>query len=127
VDYTKYAVEISGRLIKTCTFKNHALFAVIKYLCEDRVPRITPEEIQRASGLTNDQKQLFYSVDGDVSSTEFVAELTQRKSNWWCDNNELIRTGRQTFAFNREWGHNFPIVRENLMEHFPEVNLVPCP
>src|SRR5947207_146229 len=51
VDHTKYEVRISDTVIKPYTFKNHALFAAVKYLCEQRKPMVTPEAVQRASGL----------------------------------------------------------------------------
>ncbi len=133
MDHTKYEVRIFDTAIKPCTFKNHALFAAVKHLCEDRKPRITPEAIQEASGLTVDEKRLFQAINRRVTSQEFIAEASTknpnwvRDSNWWCKDGELIHNGGKTYAFNREWGHNFPMVRENLMKHFPEISLIPCP
>src|SRR5262245_23030662 len=133
VDTTKYAVEISDDIVKPCTFKNHALFAVVQYLCNDRLPRVSPEEIQSASGMTENEKKLFQVIRRRVSSDEFVAEASAknanwvRESNWWCKEGELIYTQGKTYAFNKEWGHKFHTARENLMRHFPEVQINPCP
>jgi hypothetical protein len=112
-DLTKYDVVIAGQRHDNLP-KRHAIFAIVKYLCDNGV---SPAQIETASGMTRD---LFQVVDGDVDTRTFLAQLdVDRHKRCFCDDGELIQHGGKTYAFTNQWGRRTKSVIDNLLKALP--------
>jgi len=122
-DYTRYDVTIEGETHSNL-FKCHTMFLIVKYLCDTGV---TPEEIMEASGVKF--KLFFRSTEGEVSSEELIAELTEeRKSggrsfdprSYFCEDDELIYCNGKTYTVTNQWGTRTIGMIKNIILAFPD-------
>jgi len=126
-DRTRFDVTI-GNDMYTCQPKRKAMYHVVICLCASGV---TPEEIVEVAKIK--RTCLFRSVDGSPSSAEFIERLVEAYKNggrpfdpkrYYCKTGELIDSQDRTYAVHNQWGDSFKGVMNNLIQAFPDHNIV---
>ena len=115
-DFTRYTVTDGDQVLESLP-KRRALHAVIQGLCARGV---SPERISESIDW---RRGIFFVLDGNVNSEEFVAEILKRSSrntpkNWFCDDAELIRFNGSTYALRKGWGNRVVEAMQKLIENF---------
>lgn len=117
-DYTKYDVTIDD-LVHEALPKRIAIFKVVTQLCKQGV---TPEEIGASVPW---RSNMFCSMDGVVSSSEFVEALKVKVDSggirrYFCEDSELIHVDGRTYAISNGWGNRTFQAIENILAKFPD-------
>lgn len=117
-DYTKFDVTINGVTQETLS-KRKAVLTVVKHLCDQGV---SPEEIAK---LVPWRTTMFCSVDGDVTSIQFVAQQKAKvdsgdKRRYFCDDDELIHATGRTYAVTNGWGVKAFQAIQNILAKYPD-------
>lgn len=99
--------------------KHKAVLAVVKHLCDQGV---TPEEIAK---LVPWRTTMFCSVNGDVTSIQFVAQQKSKvdsgnKRRYFCDDDELIHATGRTYAVTNGWGARAFQAIQNIIATHPD-------
>jgi hypothetical protein len=100
-DYTRFDVTVRGQLHERQP-KNCTLLLIVRALCQAGV---TPEQIAEVVPW----KRIWKSCPGQHRPESFVRELTASDPTfdpyrWFCDTEELIQAGGQTYALTSMWG-----------------------
>jgi len=115
-DTRKFDITI-GSEVHSRLSRQRAMLLIISTLCARGK---SPEEINKQITW---RKELFCKVHGDVSSAQFV-ELAKQSGksfgeiHYFCDHNELIRHGGDTYALTRKWGPKTTHAMEKLINRF---------
>lgn len=129
-DYTKYDVTVGGKPFSRLN-KRTAMFQVVKYLCNSNV---TPEEISKVKGWG--PRQFRCSVGIVDTREEFIAwqkaqDVANGKrfdpSRYFCDDDELIHSGGNTWAFSNQWGTKADEFFCELKKDFPDKQITCTP
>ena len=128
-DLTKYDVTIGGT-VRSDLPKRQAIFTVIKQLCDRGV---SPEQI--AAGVTWRRNSMFWKIEGTFNSEEFLLKAGESKSNgkkfdplrYFTGNDELIRSGGNTYAVSNQWGHRTFEAIKCLITQFPDKQITCAP
>jgi hypothetical protein len=124
-DLTKFDVSIYG--VKAMNLaKRNAIFHIVKNLCNHGVK---PSEIAE---LIPWRARLFFEVDGQLSSPEFIKAATlKREANgrsldetrWFCAEEDVIFADGKTYAFTSQWGKRWGQAMNSLIKGFPAANI----
>ena len=129
-DFTKYDVTVVGEAFRRLP-KRGAIFEVVRYLCKRG---IAPETI--AQKVPWRRNSMFREVDGCLTSAEFIAaqkvlSTTNGKrfeqKRFYCDVDELLYNGSQTYAFTNQWGNRCLEAIERLIAAFPDEQITCTP
>ena len=122
-DYTKFDVA-AGQITEKNLPKRYAIFFIVKHLCENGIePEIIAELIHWRKNC------IFYSVDGIVSSEDFIAKAIRvsaedkrafDEQRWFCGEDELIKSNGRTYAFSNQWGTKTRAAMNILVNSFPQ-------
>lgn len=125
-DYTKYDVTLAG-VVHERLAKRHAIFQVVKYLCDHGVK---PETV--IDYIPWKKQRLFRAAVGHLTSEEFVAAVRAEREaegqifkpkRWFCAEDQLIYSGGKTYAFSNQWGDRTAEAIDLLIKAFPEANI----
>ena len=112
-DLTKVSVEIDG-VIHNSLPNREAVLKVVKHLCNQGV---APDDI--ASTIT--WRTTFCSLDGSVTSEEFVAKQKGKipTQKYFCDDSDLIHCSNRTYALSAVWGKRTFEAIQKIIAKFP--------
>lgn len=124
--WIRYDVTIKGAT-ETITGKRNAIFRIVKHLCENG---IKPERI--AEIIYWRTNRLFTSVEGILSSEDFISKASKLSEEqgkhfeyrrWFCDEGELIYQNNKTYALINQWGNQWDVAMQLLIDAFPEAKI----
>jgi len=124
-DLTRYDVTIQGRMFRNLP-KRAVMYHVVKELCRQEV---TPERI---SDSLKFGINLFRSVEGDVDSDKFVAQVQEesrvsgrafKPSRYYLADEELIKSGGKTWALTKMWRQKRFAGLAGLLDAFPDADI----
>ena len=120
-DYTKYNIAVSGDTYEGLNKRQMILRIVTGVINAGK----SPEEI---NGVVPVKKSnLFESLDGELSSVQFVEQITaqesaQRASRYFTGDDELFHAAGRTYALTNQWGAaTVKETIESLQSAFPEI------
>jgi hypothetical protein len=121
--YTKYDVIFPDHSTGPLP-KRGAIFAMVKYLCEQGV---SPEAIHKVLAWRGNG--LWRAVDGAVKTDTFHALASEAAASgglafdhrrWYYSDDDLITFNKKTYAFTKMWGHRTDQAMQELLEAFPD-------
>jgi hypothetical protein len=127
IDFTRYNVQIGGEQHFSLS-KRHAIFRICRFLCANSV---TPEQI--ASHFKWRPSRVWYSVDGSVTASDFVAladaqaaDGTTRfdRRRWFSEDGQLVHANGKTYVFSDQWGgEGWRNAMNALKKAYPQFNI----
>ncbi len=105
-DFTRYDLHIGDQVFEN-QWKRNAIYITVSHLCSRGH---TPEQIQKTLSWKN---RLWLSLPGELDSEEFCSEALAQAQNgglafaprrWFCQDDQLIHSGGNTWAFTNQWG-----------------------
>ena len=121
-DYTRYDVRVGARTYSALP-KRVAVLTVVRALIDAGVQ---PSAIEAA--LSSLAPRLFRSADGQLSSVDFVAAVSELRAaqgkrfdsiRYFCADDELIYHGARTYALSSQWGGWTQDALDTLLRSFP--------
>ena len=124
-DLTKFDVKIGGHA-RERQAKRHAIFLVVKALCDRG---ISPLEI--ANTIRKSDRRMYVIADGELSSEEMedyiVAHAEGTRSQpgrWFTEDDELIYFEGRTYAFSKMWGKKTYELIQGLIQEFAPQDII---